>query len=91
MSRIVLLIIAVLVFIWLLRRALAGRKTRRGGGKPGRAEVPAPELVACAHCGVHLPKNEALATRGPDAAGGPDAAAPGRYFCSEDHMRRGPR
>ena len=92
MSRIVLLTIAVLVFIWLLRRALAGRKTRReGGAKPGRAEVPAPELVACAHCGVHLPKNEALATRDPDAAGDPDAAAPGRYFCSEDHLRRGPR
>ena len=84
MSRILLLIVAVLVFIWLLRRALAGRKLRGRPGQPGRPDSPPPELVACAHCGVHQPKNEAL------TGGDPDAATPRPYFCSEDHMRRGP-
>lgn len=84
MSRILLLIVAVLVFIWLLRRALAGRKPRGGPGQPGRPDSPPPELVACAHCGVHLPKIEALTGREPDGA------VPALYFCSEDHMRRGP-
>jgi uncharacterized protein len=84
MSRLILLTVAVLVFVWLLRRALAGRKSHRGPGRAGRPDVPPPELVACAHCGVHLPKNEAVPSRDPDAV------APGPYFCSEDHMRRGP-
>lgn len=79
MSRVLLLLIAVLVLVWLLRRALAARKPR-GPGRPGTPGVPAPELVACAHCGVHLPKNEAIA--------GPETAPP-RYFCSEEHLRVG--
>lgn len=83
MSRILLLLIAVLVLVWLLRRALAGRKTRGGSGQASRPVQAAPELVACAHCGVHLPKNEALAGR--DANG----AESGRYFCSEDHLKLG--
>ncbi len=84
MSRIVLLIIAVLAFIWLLRRALAARKPGAGADPTGRPVPPAPELVACAHCGVHLPKNDAVANR--DAG----TAASGRYYCSEEHLRLGP-
>ena len=61
-------------------RALSGRKP---GGKAGRPASPVPELVACAYCGVHLPKNEALAGR--DAHG----VASGRYFCGEDHLKLG--
>jgi len=80
MSRILLLVIAVLVLVWLLRRALSGRKP---GGKAGRPASPVPELVACAYCGVHLPKNEALAGR--DAHG----VASGRYFCGEEHLKLG--
>ncbi|MGH8705277.1 MAG: PP0621 family protein, partial [Burkholderiales bacterium] len=36
------------------------------------------ELVRCAHCGVHLPRAEAR-------------TAGGRYYCSEEHWRLGPR
>jgi uncharacterized protein len=79
MTRVLVLVIAVLVFFWLLRRALAARKPKAPPGP--RAEAKAPELVACAQCGVHLPRSEALA--------GPDGAA--RYYCTADHLRLGPR
>ena len=88
MSRLILIVVAVFVVIWLLRRALAGPRSRgggprSGGGAPnagGEAQAPgAPQgdLVSCAHCGVNLPKAEAR-------------SAGGRYYCSEEHWRRGP-
>ena len=83
MSRIVLLVVAVLVLIWLLRRALTGRKPGAGAGRPGQPASPVPELVACAHCGVHLPKNEAVADRNADGS------VAGPYFCSESHLKLG--
>ena len=85
MSRIVLLVLAVLVFVWLLRRALGSRKpdTRQPRSQaPGAAT---PDLVACAHCGVHLPRSEALAEPGVDA---PQV---GRFYCCEEHRRVGSR
>jgi uncharacterized protein len=36
------------------------------------------DLVACAHCGVHLPRSEAR-------------QAPGGLYCSEEHARLGKR
>ena len=46
---------------------------------PPRAEVQEIEqMVACAHCGLHVPESEGV--RG---AGG--------FFCSEEHRRLGPR
>jgi len=84
MSRIVLLVGAVLVFVWLLRRALAGRKTEDGRKGPSSPEASVPELVACARCGVHLPRNEAVAE---DETSAPAA---GRFFCCEEHRRLGP-
>ena len=89
MTKMLLLLVAVLAFFWLLRRALSSRGTRstrgRGDG-PGDKAAPAqppPELVACAHCGVHLPQNEAFAS---------DVGAPGakRFFCTEEHLKLGP-
>jgi uncharacterized protein len=73
MARLILLALAVLVLVWLVRRAIAGR-AGRDQPMPG---VPG-ELVACAHCGVHLPRAEARS-----AAGG--------QYCSEEHARLGPR
>ena len=73
MGRLILLGLAVLAVVWLVRRALRERR----GGAPPAAGVPG-ELVACAHCGVHLPRAEARS-----AAGG--------AYCSEEHARLGPR
>ena len=73
MGRLILLALAVLILVWLVRRALRERQ----GGAP-RAPGRAGELVACAHCGVHLPRAEACSARGGD-------------YCSEEHARLGPR
>lgn len=56
MGRLILLALAVLVLVWLLRRALRSR----GGPLP----PPPAELVSCAHCGVLLPRAEARGDAG---------------------------
>jgi len=56
--KIVLFVIAVVVLLWLLR----GTTSRRPSG---RAAPPTPQpMIACAYCGVHLPRDEALPGRG---------------------------
>jgi uncharacterized protein len=73
MGRLILLALAVLALVWLVRRALRERRADRppAPGAPG-------ELVACAHCGVHLPRAEAR-------------SGSGGAYCSEEHARLGPR
>jgi uncharacterized protein len=60
-----LFVIAVVALLWLLRGAI-GRRTRPPPAptpsSPGDAEVK--PMLACAHCGVHLPRDEALPGRG---------------------------
>jgi len=73
MGRLILLGLAVLILVWMVRRAFGPRQ----GGAPGAPGAPG-ELVACAHCGVHLPRAEAR-------------SAPGGNYCSEEHARLGPR
>ena len=75
MGRLILIGVIVLLVVWLLRRALAAP---RSGDKPQAPDGQQGDLVACAHCGVNLPKAEAR-------------SAGGRYFCSEEHWRLGPR
>ena len=76
MGKLILIVVAVLVVVWLLRRALAG--PRAAGQPPAEAGEQKGELVACAHCSVNLPKAEAR-------------SAGGRFYCSEEHWRLGPR
>ena len=76
MGRLILIGVIVLLVVWLLRRALA--KPRADGKPPQAPGERQGDLVACAHCGVNLPKAEAR-------------SAGGRYFCSEEHWRLGPR
>jgi len=64
-----LLLLAVFALLWLLRRTVRSKL-------PPRAEPPsavvAQEMVACAMCGLHLPRAEALPGRG-------------GVFCGEAH------
>jgi uncharacterized protein len=68
-SKLLLLVIAVVVVYFVLT-GLA-RKRRQ------RSAPPVEPMVACAHCGVNVPRSEAL------------EAAAGRFFCSEEHRRLG--
>jgi uncharacterized protein len=77
-------VVAIAVFVF------ASRRRRDDGARPAMPKedmrahaaveeaVPAP-MIACVHCGVHLPKSEAKAD------------AEGRLFCSTAHRLAGPR
>jgi len=67
-----LVVIVALAVLWLLLRGLVRRA--KGEGQPPHKPPPAnPQaMLACAHCGVHLPRDEALPGRG-------------GVFCGEAH------
>jgi uncharacterized protein len=74
MAKALIVGIAVALLLWLLfgRAARRGDKTPSGDRSVSRAE----SMVTCAHCGVHLPRGDALAARG-------------LHYCSAEH-RDGP-
>jgi uncharacterized protein len=76
MTKLLILVAAVVAIVWLLRRAFAGAAPERDAPKAGPAKEG--DLVACAHCGVNLLLSEAR-------------SAGGRSYCSEEHGRLGPR
>ena len=53
MLRALLLIVAIVVLVWLARRALRARGAREEGASPNGSLVP------CANCGVLLPQADA--------------------------------
>jgi uncharacterized protein len=69
MVRLLVLIVLVVLAVWLVRRALRG---------PNQPTIKEGDLVACAHCGVHLPRSEARQSEG-------------ALYCSEEHARLGKR
>jgi uncharacterized protein len=75
MSRILLLVVALFVLVWLVRGLLVTRKRAEPPREPGTASG---DLVHCAHCGVLLPRVESR-------------SAAGRDYCSDEHSRLGPR
>lgn len=65
----------------LMRSLRTGEPAASPPASPGPAEGKASrpqEMVACAHCGVHLPREDAT-------------LAEGEAFCSESHRRAGAR
>ena len=69
MSKLLLLLIAAAA-IYLL---VSGYSRKRG--RPSSAPQ-SESMVACAHCGLNVPRGEALESAG-------------RFFCSEEHRRVG--
>jgi uncharacterized protein len=57
--KLLLVLIAVLVLVWLLRGSV-----RRARVPPTTAPPKPLAMVACAQCGLHMPANEALPGRG---------------------------
>lgn len=69
-----LVLLVVVVGLWLL----LGRSKGRGGAR--RSAGPKTDvMVACAHCGLHLPQSESVGDAG------------GRPYCSDAHRLAGPR
>lgn len=86
MLKILLLVLVAGLALLLLQSRLRGpRRKDRAQDKPGsqsppQSPPPAPPqaMVACAHCGLHLPQADAVAD------------ADGRLFCSAAHRLAGP-
>jgi len=67
--KLIVLLVVVVVVLWLARAV----RRRVGGNDSAPPRVAEHEpMVACSHCGLHLPRGEALPGRG-------------GVFCSEDH------
>jgi uncharacterized protein len=66
------------VLFWLLVGGLLVLAVRRLARGPGRSVAPAKaeDMVACAACGLNLPKSEAI-------------AVDGHWACSTEHARVG--
>ena len=76
----VLLVVVVAAWMVLRRRDPPKGAPRQGRPAGSKAEPSQTQpMLACAHCGLHLPQAEAQM----DAAGRP--------FCSEAHRLAGPR
>jgi len=71
-----LVLLGVIVLAWVL--FFKGRRRPPTVGRPG-ADEPVATMLACTHCGLHVPRAEALF----DAAGRP--------YCGEAHRLAGPR
>lgn len=77
------LILVLVVGIVLLAMSARGRRGAddgaRSGGDAARGRRKAAPMLACAHCGVHLPREDAVLDAG------------GRAYCSQAHRLAGPR
>ncbi|PTD95467.1 PP0621 family protein [Pseudothauera lacus] len=76
----ILIFILLLIVVWWLRRALQGFRARRAGrpSAEGRRTPAAERMVACAHCGVHVPESEGVREGA-------------EFFCCAAHRRLGAR
>lgn len=70
MKYLVLLIVLVLGYSWWRSQRRKAVSTKAAPTAP----PPMQDMVACAHCGLHLPRSEALAQGA-------------RYYCSPEHQR----
>ena len=68
----VVFVLAVLVLLWLLKRALGSRVPPSGRRPDAQADAKPLPMVTCVVCGLHLPRHEALPGRG-------------GVFCGEAH------
>lgn len=69
-----LVLVVVVVLLWLMFGRRRGNTAAR---KPAAPPAPA-AMIACAHCGVHLPQSDAVGSGA-------------QWFCSEAHRLAGPR
>lgn len=79
--KLVVVLVALLLLVWLLFGSTRRRARRDQDPSPGsraaRRAPPVEGMVACAHCGVHLPASAALLGQG-------------KTYCSVSHRDSGP-
>ena len=73
--KLILFAVVALALVWLLRRSLGSSAKRPPADKPAAPDAPPQTMLACAHCGMHLPPNEALPGRGGVFCGEPHRSA----------------
>ena len=71
--RTLLLIVAVVAIVWIVRFMARNGQRQVDSDEP----KPVQQIVRCAHCGVHVPVDEAV-------AGGDE------WYCSTEHRDLGP-
>ncbi len=67
-----LLVIAVFIVVYLFLRSYRGRGD--ASAPPAAAAKHGEDMVRCRICGVHLPKSEAVTSRG-------------EVYCSKEHLQ----
>ena len=76
----VLLVLVIAVGIWRNNRRRAEQVQRPQPQRETRLQPPQ-DMVACAHCGLHLPRSDALML---------GHAAQPTYYCCAEHRAQGP-
>ena len=73
----VLVVVMIAIGIWRNKRRVAASK--RQSTSPARSSAPRQlqNMVACAHCGLHLPQSDAVPGKN------------GAFFCSHTHRELG--
>ena len=80
MKYVLVLLVIVFVLWWMWGRGERGSTSAKPSARGARrGDDAAPEaMVSCAHCGVHLPRSDAL------------PAPDGALYCSAAHRLAGP-
>ena len=65
-----LLLIVLAVAVWWLAKGFRRNKAQ----KKGATEAAPEQMVNCSHCGLYLPRSEAI-------------AAADKFYCSPEHRR----
>ena len=70
--KILLALLAIVLIYWILRTLSAGKRREKG------KSAPAPKMIACDHCGLHVPENEAIRKEA-------------HVYCCAEHEKLGPK
>ncbi|MDR0224921.1 MAG: hypothetical protein LBI66_00750 [Burkholderiaceae bacterium] len=68
----VLIVIAIAIGVWRSQRRDEKGQRQQAAPRRGPAVAAPQDMVECAHCGLHLPRSEAI-------------EAGGRSYCSAEH------